>query len=103
MEEARQHTALNGLYWLSLVLFGLSLLALVSTLAFKLQVAAQAFVILAFSALLTRALAYSGASFSLRKTKPSRAILLAVYGLLWSAFAAFFLVFVVLRQFGATS
>ena len=94
---------MNRLYWLSLILLGLSLVGLIGIFAFHLKFAATPLLLVMLSALLTRSFAYSGASFSLRKAKRSRAIVLAVYGVIWFAFAAFFFVFVVLRQFGITS
>ena len=102
MEEARQHSALNGLYFLSLTLFGASVFALIIAGAFHLKLAATAFTAMAFLGLLTRAAAYAGASVSLRKSNQHRATLLGVYGLIFLCFATFFFLFVVLRQFGMT-
>ena len=102
MEEARQHSALNGLYFLSLGLFGAGLFGVLIAVGFHLKVAATASVGLLFLGLLTRALAYAGASVSVRNSSRRRAILLAIYGLFFLCFATFFFLFVVLRQLGIT-
>ena len=100
MEEARQHSALNRLYWLSLLLVGLGLLALLAAFLLRLPAAGTAFVVLALLGLFTRTLACAGGALSLRKTGDPRSKWLAVCGLFWFAFTALFFVFVVLRQFG---
>ena len=98
MEEARQHTALKALYFLSAGCWLAALLLLVFILVAKLPAAGPALVLLMFAALLCRT-AYQWMALVTLKSAPNRRMMAVNTGT-WSVIATAFFVFVVLHQFG---
>jgi hypothetical protein len=98
MEEARQHSALNGLYWLSTLLVAASAVLFVLAFLVALPISGDTFAILMFIALATRGAFFFALARARRSLKNSAWKVAAFQCVVWTAMGAAFFVFVVLYQ-----
>jgi hypothetical protein len=99
VEEARQHSALKSLFWLSTLLLAVSGALFLVGLVAGLPISGDAFVILMLGALVSRAAFYVTLYFSGRSAGAPVRTYSAFQSVVWIAIALAFFAFVVLHQF----
>jgi hypothetical protein len=99
VEEARQHSALKSLFWLSTLLVAVSAALFVVGFFTRLPISGDAFVVLMFAALVSRATFYATLYLSSSSAGGRAATYAAFQFIVWIAIASAFFAFVVLYQF----